>query len=630
MDRSNPQDFSHRNTPARVGSCLIDSLVAKADDEVVYSVKGQKRIVRLFLKRSRGEVLSVNVETLLKLSHPNLARVFSVGLHKGCPYVEMEKINGTSLEKVFEQRGALPLEVCTAVGIIICRVLDYLHHFKPVGGKHGIMQMNVCPSKIVLCDSEGLKLLGTGENVITDVGNSEKVKESVQYTAPEVLFGKKGDCRSDIYSLGCVLYQMICGEKPFPQSSFSKLLKARRHNRFIPISRYRLKLPRELKRLVKMCLEDKPSNRPEVSAVLGKLEKVHDSLSRHSPQDVIDYLLNATQGRIVVGRKVPKAVPLGAALGVVVLLLIWKTEPEAFIEKSLSLRNMLTGFLNPLETKLSFEDSTSDSSESASVSEEKNGDPEIHRSEADSGGETEQTGRREDDGSDQKRTQAEGQQAPDNETLPSDTLLSEENDTVLARSEEEMGDSGGVIFRFESFSERLRRLYRKNDLLEVFKTEIVQGNFEKSLAVYDLLSDRHKQDTEVRLLRMRALVVLRRKNELEAFFSREPEINDKEYYFAKGQFFYEKKQYETVLKLMEKSRSAVSRFSDSRELDKRAAFYTASCLTIFYKQNPVEKFRNQALNSWFDVKYLYRNDRSHQNFIRAQEEIRRLSNIKTD
>ncbi|MFP4241188.1 MAG: protein kinase domain-containing protein [Chitinispirillaceae bacterium] len=623
MGQLDPQDLGRKDLPVKVGSCTIDSLVCRTENALFYSVQNERppeRLVKIFLDRRENGLFSIDTETLLTLNHPNLVRIFSTGLHEGFPFIELERVEGVSLEKITEQRGALPLEVCTAAGILICKALRYLHEQKADSGKEEILHMNLRPSKVLFCDSQGLKLLGTAEKVTQNLNEFSEEKEPLGFFPPEVLFGKDADNRSDIYSLGCLLYQMICGERVFSQTNGSKLYSARRKNRYIPLSRYKLRLRRDLLRLVGKCLEAKSSRRPQsVSAVLEKLEQIHNSFSRHSPRDVIDYLLNATEGHIVVKRRLSHVFPAGVLVGLIVALVLW----EANSGQSVFLKKLMGIIRNHSGERLSFknsepsgpyveyrkkkEDSSSDENQSERLEKSEPVDREEEKISKESG------------------TLSENDTVLKDSLIPSDT---DQSDSAVDENEEKQKD-GGVVLKFEGFIDRMKRLYGTDDLFGVYKDEMAHGRYEKGLALFEMLSSEHKQNKEVLLLKMRALVVLRRGSELEEFFE-EYVIDDKEYYFAKGQFFFEKKKYGRVLDLMKKCRSTIARYSDSHELDKRAAFYLARCNTVLYERNPEESSRKRALNSWFDVKYLYRNDRAHPNFLRAEEEIRRLSKVNAE
>ncbi len=599
--------------PARIGSCTVHSFLSQ-DDSAALFLAGSDRLLKLFLLKPKTDLLQVDKSILIKLSHPSLARLFSAGMYRGMPYLEMEMIRGQPLSDVLKNRGALPLESCTAIAILICRALSYLHQQKS-STSQPLLHLNLKPSKVMLCDEGGVKLLGTAQNHCSD----SEVPELLRYCSPEMLGSDICTTASDVYSLGCILYEMICGANAFPQKNLKSLSRARKRNSFVPLGRYKIRIPSDLKRLVQDCMKSNPHRRPDsVQSVLERLERVHNHFSRHAPQDVVDYLLNATVGRI----DLKKRFPVFSSIVVTVLILVsvymfsfYRINPDLFsFEQFVSVANSSAGDLT-------------DSPETTSGNSK---DPHSDIPHYDSS-------------QDETITALSDSQSTLSDTLPVnspendssvqnpdsivDTIIVAQADSQTTGTLQDTIDNSLVEMRPNIFIDQLRRF--NEDILELYKTEMGGGNYDQGLKIYDHLSPQQKQNAEVQLLRMRALVVLRRTGDLNRFFS-ESEINDKEYFFAKGFFYYERGRYKDAMELMKRCRTANANYSDSYELDKRAAFYLALCYTKFFEQDPNEENRRTALDSWFDVKYLYRSDRKDRNFNRAEEEIRRLSNVKMD
>ena len=162
------------------------------------------------------------------LNHPNICQLYDVGPD----YLVMEYVDGTPL------KGPLPLKQALLYGVQLCEALDAAH-------RKGVVHQDLKPSNVLLT-KEGVKLLDFGlaklatDETITMAGN---VMGTPAYIAPEQRDGKRGDVRSDIYSFGCVLYEMLTGKKAATDRSGVGTL------------------PAALQGILAACLEEDPEDR---------------------------------------------------------------------------------------------------------------------------------------------------------------------------------------------------------------------------------------------------------------------------------------------------------------------------------------------------------------------------------
>lgn len=149
------------------------------------------------------------------LSHPNIVTVYEYGEEAGRHYIAMEYLDGHTLRNEVDTHGFLPLDRCLEIAKAVLEALDYAH-------KAGVIHRDIKPDNI--------QLLADGRIKITDFGIARLIFEpnltmdgqvfgTPSYMSPEQVVGREIDARSDLFSLGVVLYEMIAGKKPFAGDS---------------------------------------------------------------------------------------------------------------------------------------------------------------------------------------------------------------------------------------------------------------------------------------------------------------------------------------------------------------------------------------------------------------------------
>jgi eukaryotic-like serine/threonine-protein kinase len=160
------------------------------------------------------------------LSHPNIVTIYDVGVIQGLPYIAMELLDGQPLDKAIETRGAFPVEEVLHIGAQLADALRYAHEL-------GIVHRDIKPSNIILCaDGRTVKILDFGIARVAESGSqdSETVKTQIgqvlgtpRYMSPEQALGQPLDGRSDLFSVGVVLYELITGKPAFNGTSVATL-----------------------------------------------------------------------------------------------------------------------------------------------------------------------------------------------------------------------------------------------------------------------------------------------------------------------------------------------------------------------------------------------------------------------
>jgi eukaryotic-like serine/threonine-protein kinase len=154
-----------------------------------------------------------------KLSHPNIVTIFDVGEDYEIAYMAMELLDGSDLAKYCRKETLLPPEEVIRVVSCVAGALDYAH-------TNGIVHRDIKPANIMILNSGEIKVADFG---IARVMASSKTQTGVvlgtpSYMSPEQISGKKVDGRSDLFSLGVVLYELLAGEKPFDGDSIATLM----------------------------------------------------------------------------------------------------------------------------------------------------------------------------------------------------------------------------------------------------------------------------------------------------------------------------------------------------------------------------------------------------------------------
>ncbi|HEU4333494.1 MAG TPA: protein kinase [Candidatus Eisenbacteria bacterium] len=262
---------------SRLGAYEIIDLLGAGGMGEVYRARDTRLDRTVAVKVLQGH-LSVSPETrqrferearvISSLNHPNICTLFDVGQHDGMDYLVMEHLEGESLaDRV--ARGPLPLPEALRVGAEIADALDRAH-------RQGLIHRDLKPGNIMLTKS-GAKLLDFGLARATGLAPTAgdltsptmsrpltaegSIVGTFQYMAPEQLEGKEADPRSDLFSLGAVLYEMATGRRAFEGKSQASLIASILKETPQPVSAVTAVAPAALDRIVSRCLEKDPEDR---------------------------------------------------------------------------------------------------------------------------------------------------------------------------------------------------------------------------------------------------------------------------------------------------------------------------------------------------------------------------------
>lgn len=161
--------------------------------------------------RERAERLRTEASAAASLNHPNVVAVHDIGSSRDVVFVVMEYLEGETLRDLLKQRRFLPAESAAVIAAQVCSALEAAH-------QRGLVHRDITPANIMVCDDGAVKVMDfgiarvTGEAFRTTAG---LVLGTPAYMSPEQAQSRTIDGRSDLYSLGCCLYQMLTGRPPF-------------------------------------------------------------------------------------------------------------------------------------------------------------------------------------------------------------------------------------------------------------------------------------------------------------------------------------------------------------------------------------------------------------------------------
>ena len=190
-----------------------------------------------------------------KLAHPNVVNVYDVGEDRGLYYIVMELVEGITLKNYILKKGKLSVKEATSIAIQVSLGLEAAHN-------RGIIHRDVKPQNIIISTDGKVKLSDFG---IAKAMNSNtitaNVMGSVHYSSPEQVRGGNSDAKSDIYSLGITMYEMVTGRVPFDGDSTVSIAIKHLQEEMVPPSRYTPDLPYSLEQIIFKCTQKNPERR---------------------------------------------------------------------------------------------------------------------------------------------------------------------------------------------------------------------------------------------------------------------------------------------------------------------------------------------------------------------------------
>jgi tRNA A-37 threonylcarbamoyl transferase component Bud32 len=192
-----------------------------------------------------------------QLNHPNVVTVFDIGLNGDQSFICMELVEGESYQSILRARTWLEIDEAMHFLISVCQGLDHAH-------SRSVVHRDMKPSNVLLTADNRVKILDFGlaraaeDSARLDGSSDTSMSGTPKYISPEAIQGRPTDARSDVYSLGATLYELLVGRAPFPSGN---LLMHHIHTPPPPMRSQRSDIPPALEELVLHCLAKMPQER---------------------------------------------------------------------------------------------------------------------------------------------------------------------------------------------------------------------------------------------------------------------------------------------------------------------------------------------------------------------------------
>jgi eukaryotic-like serine/threonine-protein kinase len=269
------------------------------------------------------------LEVLKTLKHPNIVLSFGGACEDKQKFYAMELVEGGSLEDELRRRGRFPWETVVEYGKQMCAALEYLH-------QNGVIHRDVKPANFLIGDHGQLKLSDFGlASVIAArrITSAGKTAGTLLYMAPEQIRGADIDARTDLYALGCVLYELLTGEPPFIGSTPAATMHMHCKSPVPRVTEVALDCPVALENLINRLLAKDPDDRPasalEVARALGEVTPTVKVIERTRD---IDRVTQTRTKSAAVARPAPVETagmsfwPFATALVIIAGLFLWNMQ----------------------------------------------------------------------------------------------------------------------------------------------------------------------------------------------------------------------------------------------------------------------------------------------------------------
>jgi serine/threonine-protein kinase len=272
---------------SKLGKYEIKSEIGSGAMGIVYLAEDPKLGRPVALKTTTAEVAG-NPELLkrfyreaqaaAKLCHPNIVTIYEIDEANGIPFIAMEFLEGVNLQKVVAERRELLIPRKLQIMIDACKGLGYAH-------QHGVVHRDIKPGNIMMADNGQVKIVdfGIARVGVSSMTRTGEVLGTVMYMSPEQVQGQTVDTRSDLFSLGVVLFELLTYQSPFPGSDVPSILFKILNEPPEPVSKYLGQCPPQLQQIVERALaKDRETRYQSAEDMAFELQRLADNMRRSS------------------------------------------------------------------------------------------------------------------------------------------------------------------------------------------------------------------------------------------------------------------------------------------------------------------------------------------------------------
>lgn len=253
----------------------LDRLVAIK--ELKTDLGKDKSLVERFEREARS---------VAALTHHNIVHMYDYLERFGSKFMVMEFVEGIDLAELIGRIGRLPTDIAAIIALDLAKALEYAHF-------HGVIHRDIKPSNVMISKQGDVKLMDFGiarHEALGDLTVPGTALGTPAYMSPEQIMGQKVDHRSDIFSFGIVLYQMLTGVKPFVEDDETSVMQKIMLGDYVRPRKLCADIPRGLQAIVRACLRTDPAKR------FLTTERLRQELERYCARNIsVNY-----SGRLVV------------------------------------------------------------------------------------------------------------------------------------------------------------------------------------------------------------------------------------------------------------------------------------------------------------------------------------------
>ena len=273
----------------QLGPYLIDEQIGRGGMGFVYSARHEETDEQVAVKTLLNafadddtfrDRFHQEIETLQQLQHVGIVRIIGYGQEDGVLFYAMELVKGRTLFQILKETGTISWREVIRITIDVCHALKHAHD-------RGVIHRDLKPSNLFLTEDDEVKLVDFGIARLfgaTQLTADHAVVGTADYMAPEQAEGARPTLKSDLYSLGSVMYALLTGRPPFASPSVGQIIHKLKYDQPQPITELVSDVPLELDYIVRQLLSKNPDNRiPTPLAVAHRLQAMQHALEANMP-----------------------------------------------------------------------------------------------------------------------------------------------------------------------------------------------------------------------------------------------------------------------------------------------------------------------------------------------------------